>query len=250
MTTVGIVGGIAPASSMDYYRLLIDRYRAARPDGSYPSILLNSIDLQRFLTLVEGPDRGPLIEYLLPEVGRLARAGADFALFASNTPHLVFDELAARSPIPLLSIVEATARAAQARGLRHLGLLGARFTMDGGFYPAVFGRLGLTVSTPSAEDREYVHDRYFAELVKGIFLPATRLGMLAVIERLQRQTGIEGVILGGTELPLLFRGGEESGVPMLDTTIIHVESAVAALLAWDSARPADLQSNMNPRIAS
>jgi aspartate racemase len=237
MSMLGIVGGIAPGSSVDYYRLLIEHYRAARPDGSYPAIVLNSIDMQRFLALVEAPDRGPLIEYLLGEVGRLARAGADFGLFASNTPHLVFDEVAARSPIPLLSIVEATALAVQSMGLKHLGLLGTRFTMEGGFYPAVFARLGLRVTTPDPDDREYVHNRYFAELVHGVFHPATRLGMLAVIERLQRQAGIDGVILGGTELPFLFRDGEAPSLPLLDTTRIHVERAVAALLAdpWGPA---------------
>src|SRR5687767_3307642 len=105
MKTLGIVGGIAPGSTIDYYRLLVERYRARRPDGSYPSILINSIDLQRLLALVAS-DRVRLVEFLLAEVRRLASGGAEFGLLASNTPHLVFDELARESPISLISIVE------------------------------------------------------------------------------------------------------------------------------------------------
>jgi aspartate racemase len=216
--TLGIIGGIAPPSTIDYYRQLTSRYRALSPDGSLPSILINSIDMKHFLTLLEDGERARLIEYLLGELGRLASGGADLGLFASNTPHLVFDEVALRSPIPLISIVEETAIVAKAQGLTTLGLLGARFTMDGGFYRAVFARYAMTVVVPDSDDRAYVHERYFA-------------GMSAVIDRMRARDNIQAVILGGTELPLLFRDGPPPSVPTLDTTTIHVESAVARLLS-------------------
>jgi aspartate racemase len=230
VTTLGIVGGIAPPSTIDYYRQLTTRYRAASPDGSYPSIVIDSIPAQAFFALLEAGDKGPMIELLVGELGRLARAGADLALFASNTPHMVFDEVAARSPIPLISIVEETAKVAAARGYRTLGLLGARFTMDAGFYPAVLTRHGIAVVVPTAEDRAYVHERYFTELVEGRFLDETRDGMFGVIDRMRVTDGIEAVILGGTELPLLFRDGPPSALPLLDTTTIHVEAAIARML--------------------
>jgi aspartate racemase len=132
---LGVIGGIAPGSTIDYYRLLIDRYRELRPDGGYPSLVVNSIDLQLFLNLVGSGDRPKLTAYLVEEVHRLARAGAGLALFASNTPHLVFDEVQRLSPIPLVSIVESASAAAAAQGLRRVGLLGTRFTMEGGFLP-------------------------------------------------------------------------------------------------------------------
>ncbi len=122
--TLGIVGGIAPGSTVDYYCLTVERYRALRRDGSYPSILINSIDFQHFLATVTSGDQGRLTAYLLEEVHRLARAGAHLGLFASNTPHLVFEEIEAGSPIPLVSIVEAAARAGAAMGLKRVGLLG------------------------------------------------------------------------------------------------------------------------------
>jgi aspartate racemase len=172
-----------------------------------------------------------MIDLLLIELGRLARAGADVGLFASNIPHLVFDEVARASPIPLISIVEETALAAEAAGYTRLGLLGARFTMDGGFYQKVFARHGMTVVVPAAADRTYVHERYFTELVEGSFRDETRSGMSAVVDRMTASDAIEAVILGGTELPLLFRGGPPTAVPTLDTTTIHVEAAVRRLLA-------------------
>jgi len=231
MKTLGIVGGIAPPSTIDYYRQLTAGYRSRSSVGSYPSILIDSIDAASFFALLSAGDREGMIDCLLAEVGRLARGGADLALFASNGPHLVFDEVARESPIPLISIVEETAKFAEDRGFRKLGLLGARFTMEGGFYPAVFARRGMSVVAPEADDRAYVHDRYFAELVEGSFRDETRAGISAVIERMAAREDIEAVILGGTELPLLLRDSTALSVPMLDTATIHVEAAIAWLLS-------------------
>jgi aspartate racemase len=230
-STLGVIGGIAPGSTIDYYRLLVSRYRERRPDGSYPSIVINSINLTRLLEVIAKGDRARIVEHLLPELDVLERAGASVALIASNTPHVVFDELALRSPVPLVSIVEATAAEAVARGLKKVGLLGTRTTMGGGFYPAVCARHGVAVVIPQADDCEYVHDKYFGELVGGTFLQGTRDGMLAVMRRMQERDGIDGVILGGTELPLLFRDAWPQGLLLLDTTRIHVEAALDRLLA-------------------
>lgn len=230
MKTLGIIGGIAPPSTIDYYRQLTRRYRERSPDGAFPSIILNSISAQSFFEMLATGDRNAMIEVLLAELGRLERAGADVALFASNSPHLVFDEVARDSPLPLISIVEETAAEAEARGLKIVGLIGARFTMEGGFYGEVFGRRGISVVTPEPDDRTYIHDRYFGELVEGEFLAETRRGMAEIIERMDLQHGIQAVILGGTELPMLFRDGPPTVVPTLDTTMIHIEAAITRLL--------------------
>lgn len=175
--TLGIVGGIAPPSTIDCYGQLTTRFRALSPDGAYPSLLIDSINATAFFALLASGDRGRLAEFLLAEVRRLARGGADGALFASNTPHLVFDEVERDSPIPLISIVGAAADVGASRGYRKLGLLGVRFTLEGGFYQRKFAARGMTVSIPTDEDRAYVHDRYFAELVEGRFLDETRAGI-------------------------------------------------------------------------
>lgn len=230
MKTLGIIGGIGPSSTVDYYRLLFAGYQARRRDGSSPSILINSIDLTKLLTLV-GENRLPeLTKYLSEEINRLARAGADFALLSSNTPHIIFDELSRVSPIPLISIVEAACQAAEELGLKSVGLLGTRFTMQGRFYPDVFGRRGITVRRPSQTDLEYVHDAYMNELLQDQFRTETREGVAAVIEHL-KQAGAEGVLVAGTELTLLLRDSRDLGVPLLDTTRIHVNRAVSELLS-------------------
>jgi aspartate racemase len=214
---------------VDYYRSIIEVYRERVGDDTYPSLVINSIDLSRLVELVTGNRLGELAEWLRGEVERLARAGADIGLLASNTPHIVFDEVARDSPIPLLSIVEAAAEAAEAVGLRTVGLLGTRYTMQGRFYPDAFARRGMRVLAPGPEDRTYVHERYMDELIVDQFKDATRQAFLAVIDRL-REAGAEAVLLAGTELPLLLRDSP-TAVPALDTTRIHVRRSVAEMLA-------------------
>jgi aspartate racemase len=214
---------------VDYYRQLIASYRERRQDGSYPSILINSIDLTRMLELVTENRLVELTEYLGSEVDRLGRAGADYGLLASNTPHIVFEALSVACSIPLLSIVEAACEAAREMSLTKLGLLGTRFTMRGRFYHEVFGRHGITLRAPAANDLAYVHEKYMGELVRGDFRADTREGILGVIDRLV-QEGADGILLAGTELPLLLRGTRDPGVPLLDTTRIHVRRAVTELL--------------------
>ena len=228
MAILGIIGGIAPASTMDYYRLLVAAYREERPDA-YPSIVINSVDLARLLALVGAGRLDELADWLAVEIERLARAGADAALLASNTPHAIYDELARRARIPLLSIVEAAAEATARLGVRTAGLLGTRYTMRGDFYPAVFARHGIAVRAPVPDDLDWVHERYVGELVAGIFDPATREGVIDVVERL-RLAGAEAVLLAGTELPLLLRDGPPPGLPLVDTTEAHVRRALRVLL--------------------
>lgn len=231
MKTLGIIGGTGPESTIDYYRSLIAIYRERVPDGSYPRIIINSVDNQKLLTLVGANDLAALTEYLLKELLTLESAGADFALLAANTPHIVFDELERESPIPLLSIVEATCEAAQGAGLRRLGLFGTRFTMQGDFYPRVFEKAGLSLVRPEAADQDYIHHKYMTELIPGVFLPETRAGLLAIVDRMKQAYAIDSIILGGTELALILRDPAHNGIPFLNTTKIHVKAAVARMLA-------------------
>ncbi len=228
MKTLGIIGGIGPESTIDYYRSLIHAWREQTKDGSAPSILLNSIDLKKMLDLIAAKALSEVTAYLSGEMHRLARAGADVGLFAANTPHIVFDELQRRSSIPLISIVEATREAAKERGLRRLGLFGTRFTMQGHFYPEVFSKAGIALVVPEENEQAYIHDIYMNELVKGVFLPETRERLLAIVERLATQEHAQGLILAGTELPLILRKGS-CGIPLLDTTQIHVKAALRGI---------------------
>jgi aspartate racemase len=228
---IGIIGGIGPESTIDYYRLFVSIYREHRPEGGYPPLLINSIDLARALKLVNSGDLEGLAAYMLEEIHRLARAGATHGLLSSNTPHIVFEEIDAASPIPLISIVDTACRAAVERKLKRVGLFGTRFTMQGGFYQKVFAREGIEVLIPDSGDQEFIHGTYLNELVNGIVRAETRERYTAIARRMKAEQGIEALILGGTELPLLLRGAIDIGVTLLDTARLHVERAVAELLS-------------------
>ena len=231
MKTLGIVGGIGPESTVEYYRLIVAAYRARKPDGSFPPVIINSIDMTKMLGLIGSNEMKAVTDYLVGEVNKLSKAGADFGLFAANTPHIVFNEIYERARMPLISIVEATCDAARSRNLAHLGLFGTRFTMQGSFYPDVFSRRGLQLVTPEAADQDYIHDKYMRELVHGEYPVETRRRLLEIVDRLIDQQHIDGLILGGTELPFILKDETYRGIPLLDTTRIHVDRAVTKMLA-------------------
>jgi len=231
MKIIGIVGGLGPESTIDYYRQLIACYREKTHSDSYPAVVITSLDVAKGLRLVEAQAYSELADYLANEVQRLAKAGADFGLISANTPHIVFDEVQRRSPIPLISIVEAACGVARFRGMKKVCLLGTRFTMEAHFYPDVFSRQGIALVVPDEGERAYIHDKYINELLEGSFLPGTRQRFLEIMQRIRDQEQIDGVLLAGTELPLLLRQDTASGVPLLDTTQIHIEAAIARLLS-------------------
>jgi aspartate racemase len=223
----GLVGGIGPESTVDYYRRILEGWEKRRP-GSSPSIIIDSLDVQHALRLV-ARDRAAFTDYLAESLNRLERAGATFIAMTANTAHLVFDELTSRMQLPMISIVETCADEAQRRGMRKLALLGTRFTMEAPFYAEVFARKGMTVISPEPDDRVWVHERYVGQLLKGDFRDETRAEIIALVERLHAGHEIDGVILGGTELPLLLRSERVAGLPTLDTTALHVEAIVDRL---------------------
>jgi len=231
MKTLGIVGGLGPESTVDYYQRIIALYRERQPDGSYPQFIIISVDLKKGLDFMDANNLTGMADYLLEGIGKLGRAGADFGLIAANTPHIVFDDVAPKSPIPLISIVEATCTAAKAQKLKRLALFGTRYTMQATFYPKVFSREGIELLVPDPQDQDYIHDKYLSELVPGKFWPETRTGLLAIVDRMKAESDVDGVILAGTELPLILHGETHNGIPLLDTTKIHVEAAVAEMLS-------------------
>ncbi len=248
MTTAGIVGGLGPESTIDYYRRVIEAWERETP-SSLPSIVIDSLDVWRALVLVD-KDRPALAEYLLTSLRRLAGAGADFIAISANTPHIVFDDLAARSPVPLLSIVEVCAEEATRRGLKRLALLGTRFTMEAAFYPDVFARHRIAIVTPEEADRAWIHERYVGELLKGDFRDETRQRMVAIVARLRDRERIDGVILAGTELPLLLNATDIAGLPVLDTTALHVAAIVKRLrdgVSGTGAEPFDAAQGRHAR---
>ncbi|MDQ6626710.1 MAG: amino acid racemase [Verrucomicrobiota bacterium] len=228
MRTLGILGGLAPDVTAMYYDGVIRNYQANMTDGSYPRILINSLDLQLYNELFSADRIPELTAFLSEGLESLVDAGADMALIAANSPHLVFDELRQRISIPLISIVDSVADAAERLKLRKLGLLGNRFTMQSDFYQRRFAARGIAIVTPGPQEQEYIIKKYTSVSASGVELEASK-GLLArVAQDLIRRSEIDGLIVGGCERPSLFT--EKLPVPILNSVDLHIRAAVSAIL--------------------
>jgi len=228
---LGIIGGTGPESTVEYYRRLIAAYQArtAKPDH-VPPMIINSVDYRKLVDWFTAGELSAVTDFLVSEIDRLERAGADFGLIAANTPHLVFDEVQRRVRIPLLSIIEATADAAAAARLRRPALFGTRFTMQAALFPDAFARRGMMIIAPNEEEQKFIHEKYMGELVDGRILGETRATLIDIAETMKQRNNIDGLILGGTELSLILREPTAASVPVLDTTQIHVGAAIDWML--------------------
>jgi aspartate racemase len=228
----GIVGGMGPESTLDYYKLINELYRKHHQRNN-PEFTIDSLNLDAITGYLEAGNLPALVEYFVTSIERLARAGCTVGALSSNTSHIVFDEVAARSPIPLLSIVEVAADAVSRLGARRPALLATSFTVKAGFYQAILGRRGMTPVVPSPNEQELIHRKYMDELVRGTFSPETRNTFVAIAKRLHAEGGADALILGGTEIPLLLREAVGIPVPVIDTARVHVERIVEIMGAAD-----------------
>ena len=229
MKTIGIIGGIGPESTIDYYRGIITLYRKKSGDENYPVIIIRSVNMTEMLSYVSEQNHDALASLLLDALASLGRAGADLAAIASNTPHIVFNEVRARSPLPLISIVEETCKKAGALSVKKALLLGTAFTMASPFYGECFSRYSIPMVVPSAGEQEEIHGIIFPELEEGIVVPEKKERLLKICRRVIAQEHTDAVVLGCTELPLMVREGDLD-VRVLNTTQIHVEAIVARLM--------------------
>ena len=229
MKSLGLIGGTGPESTIEYYRLLVAKYRE-QADGNSPSLVINSVNLKNMIEWMTAGELGRVTDYLSEAIDKLRLAGVDLVALTANTAHIVFDELQARTELPLISIVEACCDRVQELNLKTVALFGTRFTMQAPFYPTVFSRSDVKLVLPNEEEQNYIHGIYMNELLKDVFRPETRAKLLSIADAMQARDGIEAVILGGTELPLVLRDEQHNGMPLLDTTRIHVDRLVTELL--------------------
>jgi aspartate racemase len=221
---IGILGGMSPESTVEYYQTITRTYVERFGDYGYPEIIIYSVSFQPY---VDWPnqDRWDLVAQGLSEAAqKLEAAGADLIVIATNTMHLVFDRVQANVGVPMLSLLDAVGDAILARGIGTVGLLGTRFTMEKSFYQDALTRKGISILVPDAQDREFVNAVIYDELVAGQVRAESRAGYVAIVEKLARR-GAEGIVLGCTEIPLLI-GEDDVGMPLFDTTVIHAEAAL------------------------
>jgi aspartate racemase len=221
---IGILGGMSPESTVEYYQYITRTYTERFGDYGYPEVIIYSVSFQPY---VDWPnqDRWDLVAQGLSEAAlKLESAGADLIVIATNTMHLVFDQVQASVTVPMLSLLDAVGDAILARGIETVGLLGTRFTMEKTFYQDALTRKGIIVLVPDEQDREYVNAVIYGELVAGQIRAESRAGYVAIINKLAER-GAEGIILGCTEIPLLVNE-EDAGMLLFDTTVIHAEAAL------------------------
>lgn len=222
---IGIVGGLGPASTAEYYQFIVSRYYEIYKDNDYPRILIDSLSLQQMAVLLDSGDTSGYASRIVSSVNALEKAGADFALIASNTPHCVFDQVQKAVHLPLLSIVPPVVAEAQRLGLQRLLLLGTRSTMRATFYHEGFEGTGIIVAVPAPANQKEIHSIIFDELVNRKILETSRRLVLDIIAA----NTCDGVILGCTELPLLIRPGD-CPLPLLDTLALHAQAALRLVL--------------------
>ncbi|MCD2492803.1 amino acid racemase [Lacrimispora sp. NSJ-141] len=222
---LGLVGGMGPESTILYYHGIVYETQKRTGRKTYPELLIESVNVFEVLKYCERKEYEELTGYLLGAIENLAAGGADFAALSANTAHVVFDELKKRSPIPLVSIVEAVCEEADCRKLTKIGLLGTKFTMEGTFFQKPFLEKQIEITVPDEQEREYVSRKISEELEAGIVRDETRRHFMDIIRRMTEEEGIEAVILGCTELPLLFDRAYEN-IEFLDTVKIHIRTLV------------------------
>lgn len=226
MKKIGLIAGLGPEATVDYYKEIINAFKEGEKGPAYPEIIIYSVNMWEFLELLKRKEYENLTDYLLGKIEALKQAGAEFAAITANTPHLLFESLNKKTTLPLISIVEATCREAVKRGLRKPGLLGTGFTMDAPFYPEVFKRQGIDMVIPDKTDKEVINFKLFSEIELGIFKKETRDLLIGIIEKMVAQQHIDSIILGCTEFPLILTESEYAGIPVLNTTSIHVREIV------------------------
>ncbi|MBS1567513.1 MAG: aspartate/glutamate racemase family protein [Bacteroidetes bacterium] len=224
MRTIGIVGGFSWVSSADYYRLINEMINQRLGGVNGGKIILYSVNYEVIKRLTFADDWKGITDIICDAARRLEAIGAECILIGANTMHKIAPEIQAAIQIPVIHIAVETGKAISAQSLRKVALLGTRYTMELDFYPAKLAEAGIETMIPDEADRQFIHDAIYEELGKGLFLPATKQRMLAIIRQMAER-GAEGVIFGCTEIPMLIKPSE-TVLPVFDTMLIHTSAAV------------------------
>ena len=221
---VGIVGGLGYMSTLEYYRGIMKESQTYTKSGEYPELVIASLNIADMMRMLEKGFYEQVTWYLYQAIQDLRKARADFAVIASNTPHIVFNQLSRISPLPLISIVDVTSQAVSRCGYSNVLLTGTAFTMKNRFYKDNLESHGIKCTVPNAEDIETIHNIIFPDLENGIVKPEKKREFITLCEKYVPK-GIQAIILGCTELPLLINDGDMQ-VPIIDTMKLHISAIV------------------------
>ncbi len=231
MKRIGLIGGLSPESTVHYYQHLCHAYNREFGQLNFPEITIESVNLQRLVTLFARNDWDGVAAILLEALHRLKAAGADFAAILANTPHNACDRLRGQAPLEILTIMDATAGALRRDGHCRVALLGTKATMEFGFFQKHFAAQEIETCVPEPAERQELDRIIWEELSHGIVQPASRSAARAMMAALQTQ-GAEAVILGCTELGLLVTA-DDTPLPLYDTLRLHADAILAHALGRD-----------------
>jgi len=225
MKTIGLIGGMSWESSIEYYQIINETVRTKLGGLHSAKSIMYSVDFAEIEPLQHQARWNEATQLMISAAKNVERGGADFIVLCTNTMHKVADEVEKQIQIPILNIADPTADKIKTKGVKKVGLLGTKFTMEGDFYKdRLIQKHSLEVIIPTAAEREIVHRVIYDELCVGEIKQSSRMKYMDVIERLTKD-GAEGIILGCTEIGLLVKQ-EDSRVPLFNTTRIHAEAAV------------------------
>ncbi|MDR0232521.1 MAG: amino acid racemase [Dysgonamonadaceae bacterium] len=229
MNKIGIIGGLGPESTLEYYKRIIYGYRNITGDENYPQLYVNSVNMTEILSYLTNNDYEKLADVLTNEINKLKTIGADYVAIASNTPHVVIDELIKKLTIPLISIVEETCKFAKNNNLKKVLLTGTIFTMSNNFYKKAFDKYNIECIVPEDNEKKIIHNVIFPNLENGIIIEEDKLAFMKVCNNIIKEKNIDGIILGCTELPLMINQ-DDFDISVLDTMEIHIKSILEKLM--------------------
>jgi aspartate racemase len=229
MKIIGILGGMGPESTVDYYKGIINGYRKANGENNYPQIYLNSINMTEMLDFVRQKRYEELTDYLVSNINRLKNIGADFVAISSNTPHIVIDKIIEKTDIPIINIVEEARKAAQNMKLGKVLLTGTLFTMNSTFFQEEFNGNNIECIVPNDREKEIIQNIIFPDLENGIINEKDKETFIKICNKKTIEEKIDGIILGCTELPLLIKE-TDFNVAVLNTMEIHINAIVKSMI--------------------
>lgn len=221
MKKIGLVGGTGPESTLSYYKKLNDDIDRLTNGESMPDVCIESVNFRKAWEYVVNDNREALTEYLAEKIRLLKAGGAQVISLTAVTMHMVFEELEKRTGVTLVSIPRAVCEEIVKHGIKKVGLLGTMVTMEQDYMKKDLLAAGVEVYVPNVEERALVAKRIFEELERGIVKESTLQEFQQIMERMKAEDGIEGVILGCTEIPLLLNPGN-CPVPCFDSVEIHI----------------------------
>lgn len=229
MKKIGLVGGTGPESTLMYYKELNAKIDKATDGKNMPDLSIESVNFRKAWKMVASQEYKELADYLSEKVNNLVKSGAEIIALTAATMHIVFDEIESNTNVSLISIPKAICNEVLEKGYKKVGLLGTIFTMEQDFMKKDLVQAGIEVIVPDKEDREFIAKRIYEELEMGIVKKSTLQEFNAIIKKLQSMYGIEAIVLGCTELPLLLND-ENCLLPCLNSVEIHIKKLVELAL--------------------